>query len=704
MSKISQLGIHKHTLAFVLIVLISFGIYYQSLYGEFIWDDKDLILTHSGYLNDWENVFSVFTKPFFGKSPTYRPLLIVSFIIDYQLWGMQPYGFHYTNVLLHTMNALLVYVLVFMLLKHTYLALFASLIFATHPIQTEAVAWISGRNDVIVTFFSLITLIAYIRWRSLKETGRVFLFIGFLLAFGCVLLSKESGIVLFPLIVLIDCCFQPAVPYGIGSKRKAYVSLLLVSFLYIYLRMEILDAIGLVGNHGDDLTRRFLEPFVIYAYYFKILFFPVHQTANPFIPYLTSIKDPAFISSFLLVSSLILISAVCWRRIREISFVILWNFIALLPVSGIVPLTVPVLEHRLYLGVVAFGMLMPLLFYKMMTLKHDETFFKRSVTIAISLILIAMVSIYGIKTVTRNTIWKDETHFWLKTVEESPLSVFARINLGNIYVEKREYDKAIQKFNEALSLNPNASKAYSNLGKLYCLKGDYQRSLHYYGEALQLSPYSSKSYSDLGYFFYHLLKERLAISGLPDAKPNKELQTMIYTYDVEGLYQNSLYHYQKALHLNFNNAQVHNNLGDLYYLKQSYQQAAEEYSLAIQINPYYAEAYNNLGLVHFDEKRYEEAQQAFLQALALKPDFAEAYNNLGMVYLNEESYDKALDCFNQAFVFLPDHAQVNFNLALVYLQGFSNKQKGIYYLRRSLEFDPPPSRAELIRKLLAQLD
>ena len=117
-----------------------------------------------------------------------------------------------------------------------------------------------------------------------------------------------------------------------------------------------------------------MEPFIIYAYYFKILFFPVHQTSNPFITYVTSIKDPALISSFLLVSSLILISVTCWRHLREISFVILWIFITLLPVSGIVPLTVPALEHRLYMSTVAYVMLIPLLFYRITSLKVDEAF------------------------------------------------------------------------------------------------------------------------------------------------------------------------------------------------------------------------------------------------------------------------------------------------------------------------------------------
>lgn len=697
------MGVSKHTVAFVLIVLITFGIYCNSLYGEFVWDDNDLILSHSGYFNDWGNVFSAFAKPFFGKSPTYRPLLIVSFIIDYQLWGPQPFGFHYTNVLLHIMNALLVYLLVFILFKHTYLALFSSLIFATHPIQTEAVAWISGRNDVIVTFFSLLTLIFYIRWRNLKGAKKVFTFVASLLAFGCVLLTKESGVVLLLLIILVDSCFQTDVPYRIGSRRKAYLSLILISFLYIFLRVRILGGIGL-GHAGEYYVRRFLEPFIIYAYYFKILFFPVHQTANPFIPYVTSIKDPAFVSSFLFVSSLILTSAVCWRHLREISFVILWIFIALLPVSGIIPLTIPALEHRLYLGIVAYGMVMPLLLFRITGIKVDEAFFKRSGAIITSLILIAVISIYSIKTVTRNAVWKNENHFWLRTIEASPFSVFAHINLGNVYFKKKEYDKAIKELNQALSLNPNASKAYSNLGRIYCVKGHYQRSLDYYEEALQLKPHSSKSYSDLGYFYYHLLKEHLSISGVPSAKQNNELNTLVNTYGAEGLYKRSLYNYKKSLQLNFDSPEVHNNLGDLYYLKKLYQPAAEEYRIAMRINPYYAEAYNNLGIVHFDEGRYEDAQKTFVKALAFKPNFAEAYNNLGMVYLNKTLYRKALEEFRKALELIPENAEVNFNLALVYLRGFSDKQKGIYYLKRSLEFDPYQSRAEMIRELLVQLN
>ena len=76
------------------IFLVTFGIYWNSLQGDFIWDDRGLILDNTSYLGDWRNVFSSFTKPFFGTTPFYRPLLIVSFILDYQLWGLNAFGYH----------------------------------------------------------------------------------------------------------------------------------------------------------------------------------------------------------------------------------------------------------------------------------------------------------------------------------------------------------------------------------------------------------------------------------------------------------------------------------------------------------------------------------------------------------------------------------------------------------------------------------
>jgi len=696
MLKIRKNEVNNHLVAFAIIFLITFSIYWNSLQGDFVWDDKDLILNNTGYLNDWRNLFSVFTKPFFGKAAVYRPLLIASFILDYQLWDSHPFGFHYTNVLLHTVNAFLVYLLALLLTRVSYLALLSSLLFITHPIQTEAVAWISGRNDVIVTLFSLLTIIFYIRWCNLKGLKRIVTFIGFLTSYGCVLLTKESGIVVILLIILIDYFFKGNLGHW-GERRKAYLSVILVSLLYIYVRMIILGKLGMpISPMGGEFIHRFLRVFVTYTYYFKILLFPINQTANPLIFPHDSLKDPAAVSALLFILSLVAITLACWKWFWDISFAILWICITLIPVSGIFSLDIPALEHRLYLGSVSFSVMIPLLLYRFSHTRIKSVFLKNEKAV-LFLLLLLIIFIYSSKTVVRNTIWKDENHFWLKTIQDSPFSVIAHNNLGLVYFEKGHYGNALREFKKALSLDPYAANVHANMGVLYATQGLHQEAINAYRRALILKPQRVKIYNNLGNLYYKMLKESKSSSRVYPKK-------LVVVGDIRELYQKSLNNYKKALQLNSSDPEVHNNLGDLYYLEQLYPSALEEYKRAVKLNPYYADAYNNLGLVYLKEKNYDDAQNAFARTLELEPTFAEACNNLALIYMERGMYHKALEEFTRALRLVPKNAEVHFNLALVYLRGFKDKQKGIYYLKESLRLDPHQSRAEIIKESIEWLE
>jgi len=695
MLKIRKIEVNNHLIAFAIIFLITFSIYWNSLQGDFVWDDKDLILNNTGYLNDWKNLFSVFTKPFFGKAAIYRPLLIVSFIFDYQLWDSHPFGFHYTNVLLHTVNAFMVYLLTFFLFKSRYLSLFSSLIFVSHPVQTEAVAWISGRNDVIVTFFSLLTIILYIRWYNLEGLKRILIFIGFLISYGCVLLTKESGIVVLPLIILTDYFFKGNLGHW-GNRRRAYLSMILISVLYIYVRMIILGKLGMpVSLMGERFIDRFLRVFVTYAYYFKTLLFPIHQTANPLISPYFSLRDPKAVSVLLIILSLAAITLVCLRWFREVSFFILWVFTTLIPVSGIFSLDIPALEHRLYLGSVSFSMVIPLLLRRLSNIRIKRVFIKNEKAVIFPL-LVMLILIYSLKTVVRNTIWKDERHFWLETIKDSPSSVIAHNNLGLVYFEKGQYRHAIRQFKKALSLNPYAANVHANMGILYATQGLYQEAINAYRRALILKPNRVKIYNNLGNLYCQMLKESKSSSQVYP-------KGSVVVDNIRELYQKSLNNFKKALQLDSNDPEVHNNLGDLYYLGQIYPSALEEYKRAIKLDPYYVDAYNNLGLVYLKEKNYDEAQKAFARTIKLKPTFAEAYNNLALIYMEKAIYDKALDLFVKALTLMPENADIYFNLALVYLRGFCDTENGIHYLEESLRINPHHDRARIMRKFITQL-
>jgi len=682
MLRVEKFTSHSNVIAFTTIFFLTLGVYWNSLHGDFIWDDRGLILNSTGYLGNWKNLFLVFTEPFFGKTPFYRPFLIISLILDYQLWDLHSFGFHFTNLLLHVLNAFLVYLLVGILFKHRGIAFCASLLFATHPIQTEAVAWISGRNDVLLAFFSLLALIFYLRGEGLTGIKRVGAFIGFMTSYGCVLLTKESGIVLPLLMVICDYSRPSNVPYPVSRRRKTYLTIIVVSLLYVYLRAHILHAVG-VGRIGEDFIPRLLRVFIIYAYYFKMLLFPLHQTGNPFIPYFVSFKDPLFISSLISCTLVLFIITICWRHLREISFLILWMVITLLPVSGIIPLTDPALEHRAYFATLGFCTIIPLLIVKGLSKSTYGILFKRAhllLLLGVGPLLIILI-VYSAKTAVRNRVWRGESTFWLTTIEESPFSVAAHNNLGLVYVRQGQYRSAIEEFEKALSLNSviNAASIHQKLSE------------------------EGVIVNNLGRLYYQLLKEYQLV---PEVHPESERDAipLITTHGVEGIFQKSRDSFQKALLSNPTNAEAHHNLGDLYYLRGLRDLALKEYRCAIALNPFYAEAHNSLGVVYFDEKHYDDAQREFLKSVELKPDFGEACNNLALVYFNQGLYHKALEGFSHALKLMPRSAEVHFNLALVYLRGFQNKQKGGYFLVKSLELDPSHPRAVTIREILSQLN
>lgn len=468
----------NHIIYFAVIFLVTLGIYWNSLQGDFIWDDRGLILEGTSYLEDWRTIFSLFTRPFFGTTPFYRPLLIISFIVDYQLWGPNPFGFHLSNVLLHALNACMVYLLAFLLFKQRIFAFTAGLLFTSHPIQTEAVAWISGRNDVLLTFFTLITIICFIKWRRSEGKERVLTYTGFLLGYSCVLLTKESGIMVPVLIVLIDYFFRNNLPCTLGFRKKAYLPLAVISVLYICLRIYLLGRTEF-AIAGLDTIQILSRVITTYVYYFKMLLFPVFQSANPLIiSFVSSFTEPTFITSFMLVIMLVVVTVACWNRFWELSFFILWICVTLLPVSGIIPLTVPALEHRLYLGIVCFSMIVPLLLYKTILSATNEFSLRRRYRASL-FILLALVLAYSAKTVTRNSIWQDEQTFWIHTLQDSPSSAFAYNNLGVVYARQGNHNEAIRIFKKGLALptseeflNPTATRGirqtiYNNLGESY---------------------------------------------------------------------------------------------------------------------------------------------------------------------------------------------------------------------------------------------
>ena len=151
----------------ILIIILGFTIYFNSLGGSFIWDDAGLIQGNA-YLKDWSNFPQIFTKNIWAGigegSSIWRPLQMMTYFVDYSLWKLDPWGYHLTNILLHLLAALALYWFVSILFNNRILALFSSLLFIAHPVHVEAVSYISGRADSLVTIFVLVAFIFYLKF------------------------------------------------------------------------------------------------------------------------------------------------------------------------------------------------------------------------------------------------------------------------------------------------------------------------------------------------------------------------------------------------------------------------------------------------------------------------------------------------------------------------------------------------------------
>lgn len=536
----------RHAIYLAIIFAVTLALYWNSLNGDFIWDDRGLILDNTTYLKNWKNLYAGFYKPFFGETPYYRPLLIGSFIIDYQLWGTNPFGYHFTNVVLHIVNAFLVYLFVSLLLKQTNLAFLTSLLFAAHPIQSEAVAWISGRNDLLLTFFALISIILHLRWTRFQGWRRQLVYSCYLLAYAGALLTKESAIILPLLFLLIDY-FYP------GSKKnitRYYAGIVLVSVLYYFAKAVVVGDVG-IELQGRELLHVLYGVIVTYAYYFRMLLFPSFQSAVPEIAASGFDNQFVIISSFCLVSCLLSLAIICLKRFKDISFAILWVLVSLIPVCGIVPLSLPALEHRLYLATVCFSLMLPCAVYRLACLQaHTQKM--HTTRIIVALMIPAVLIFYSAKTVIRNDIWDNELSFWLSAVHDSPLSTVARNNLGSAYARAGNHQMAIREFREGLALHDRQGTEGAG-------RDNVQRA---------------KIFNNLGQCYYQLLLTELPAEESTSSVDSKESAT------IKRLYELSLTCYQKAFSINPANKEVHNNLKELFYVMKNYPVAEEEYRKA----------------------------------------------------------------------------------------------------------------------------
>ncbi|MFC1668302.1 tetratricopeptide repeat protein [Chlamydiota bacterium] len=546
-------------LSTAIIIITGFLIYSNALFNDFVWDDE-LLITKNHYVTHFssqfiKNIFSSHISEGGGmRSNFYRPAQLLSYILDYFLYGLNPKGFHLTNILLHIIVSVLVLILMKDIFKNIYLGLVTSLMFLVHPIHTEAITYISGRAEPLVALFSLLCLIFFIKY--FLNFRIYFIFLSSLF-FMCALLSKESAIIL-PLLLLVTFIFKNS------SKKTKFVELyillpyILIISVYILLRLTILKFI--IEDLVTPLNASPLHFFKCLSLACEILIFPhaLHMEYGAFTPHL-------FEPRVLLGGAIILASAGSFLIkkpvFKPLQFGIIWFFISYIPYSNIYPLNAFFAEHWLYLPSIGFFLILGTV---IIILRNK---YSRLFPLILTVILLYIIYL-SFQTILQNSYWKNQKSIYKYTLKHNPRSTRLCNNLGIIYAHEGKNKLALDMYNKALLINPRNTETYYNVGNLLTKMGQFIEAEKYYLKAIDTEPNNAKAHYCLGNLYARLNKSKKAIN-----------------------------HYNHALSSNPYFIEAINNLGAVYYLEGNFTTAKHFWEKALSLAPDHPDPKRNLEML-----------------------------------------------------------------------------------------------------------
>ncbi|MCX6730138.1 MAG: tetratricopeptide repeat protein [Candidatus Portnoybacteria bacterium] len=483
----------------VWIVVIGFLLYLPTLFFGFTYlDDNVLILDNYHFLHNISNIFEAFKQQVFHiqSSPAfyYRPMLTISYMLDAQFGDVSSFRYHFTGLIIHLINACLVFCLFKKLNFKKNLSFFFSIIFVVHPVLTQAVAWIPGRNDSLMTLFVLISFIFFIKFLESKTWKNYFFHVLF---FVLALFTKESA-VFFPILIIFYFYFIRKERLSWNHKWKYVIGWTSALIIWFILRQGALKVNILNQTSIFEMIRSiFVNILGIIPYIGKIIF-PFNLSVLPIM------KDTTFfygIIAIILLSLGLIFSKN--KKYNLIIFGLIWFLVFLLP-SFIRPddsAFSDFIEHRLYLPMIGFFIIL------------SETWFvKKIVDNSKKLLIVGCIIVvaFSVITLIHSQNLKDRISFWQNAVKNSPHSPLAHRNMGAMYYLDKNFDKAEQEYLKTIEINPNETMVHNNLGLIYMNNEDFDRAEQEYLKEIEINPLYENVYYNFGILRYNEKKFDLA--------------------------------------------------------------------------------------------------------------------------------------------------------------------------------------------------
>ncbi|MGC8859547.1 MAG: tetratricopeptide repeat protein [Ignavibacteria bacterium] len=643
---------------YLFLAVLAVGVYINCIGNDFVFDDESVVVGNQA-IQSLENIPKFFTaQEGFHKviGKYYRPLVLVTYSLDYAFWELKPTGFHLTNIVFHLIATLLLF-RILLYLSEQYEngrvgAFLGAIIFAVHPIHTEAVSWISGRTDLFATMLFFASFLYYIKYDRRND---IKLLIYSLVFYVLALLSKEMIVTMPVFIFLYDFIISKRRFSDIKSVILKYGLFVGITIVFVVVRYLLLSPIPEREKYfyfyGKDAATVFFTMLKTIPVYLKLLIYPFNLIYhyNGVIADSNTLFNFYVILSLIVIITFIVIAIVLRKKAPLISFSILFFFASLLPVMNIIPTMNLMAERFLYISSFSLSIVIMWLSIKI----RDEKLLK---IYMILVFIVTLIFIYG--TIRRNGDWKNnETLF--KTAEDIDGSV-TLVNSGNIYANSGNLEEAARRYRRALEIRDNIVLAHHNLGLYYLLKGNLDSAEIEIKRGMDVDSLAPDGYFQLANIYQQRGNVPQAIYYL------EKLQTIYPNYRNSKSILESLKNPVKNTPVpqqeNQPGAPLKPDVDALeresfdYYLRKNYIESINVLNKLIEINPQKKTVYyNNIATCYADQKKYEEAIKYFELAFHADTTNANSMNGAAEMYLKLGNKEKAIKLYEKILKVYPNH-------------------------------------------------
>ena len=598
---------------------------YSNIYNnELVFDDVEII-TNNQVIKDISNLGSILTSNYWHEQANaglYRPLVYLSFAIDYFFWGNNNVGYHFFNIIFHLLTCLLFFYILKFFIEDELAVLLAVIVFAVHPVHSEAVTGVVGRAEVFSTFFFCAGWLLFLKFFTSKKR-QVYLYALSLAAYFLALASKENSVVL-PAVLFISGLYLDK---SESLKKNWIVKVFSYGFVFIVyflIRYSVLGAIGPAGTEQFFYNKNFFTVFFtmcrVFAWYFKLFFIPVDLVCSYRHWELSySLLDLKVIISLFVVITWITVSLLFFRSRKKYQFFLLFILITLLPVSNIVKFGDLMAERFLYLPSIGFCAFFAVLLNNL--LGEIKLGNKRKVSF---LVWLFVINCFLISLLARNAQWRDGVVFWKTTIKDMPDSYSAYYNLGAVYYEKGFKSKALYCIRKSLKINPTAYPAKKLYGLLMYDLGQYKEAVFRLKNLINEKPGDQDLYEKLALSYLSLSDYKNAVLVCADGLINADKKNIVYYAQVR------------------------------IYLNQNQPEKALETALkSVSYDSDDSKAYTKAGICYLKLDNYPEAIRFFKKAIFLDEKNIEAIDNLANIFFKQKNYTQAVLLWEKAINFYP---------------------------------------------------